>query len=58
MNGKSKRGFYPTDWHPKVKGILIWLDFPPPRKGFEPSEFKIRELGLLVLSDERIFTIL
>ena len=27
MDGKSQRGFYPTDWHTKVKGILIWLDF-------------------------------
>ena len=26
-DGKGKRGFYPTDWRPKVKRILIWLDF-------------------------------
>jgi hypothetical protein len=44
MDGKGKRGFYPTDWRSKVKRILIWLDLAP-KKGFELSEFKIREKG-------------
>jgi hypothetical protein len=36
-DGKGKRGFYPTDWRPKVKRILIWLDFAPRKASNLPN---------------------